>query len=188
MCLRPDQTDYVLSEVHEGCCGHHIGGKALARKLVPSNGVNSMLASRPFTQWGVDLLGPFPVGLESQKSSSRTTGRSSWTRSLQKFSSVEHPQSNGQVEAANKVIIHDLKKRLDQKKSSWAGELALVLWSYRMTPQSSTRETPFRLIYGVDAVILVEIGEPSPRMLLVGVEEAIGKDLIDETRGMPPFD
>ncbi|XP_072084357.1 uncharacterized protein [Arachis hypogaea] len=25
-CLRPDQTDYVLREVHEGCCGHHIGG------------------------------------------------------------------------------------------------------------------------------------------------------------------
>ncbi|XP_072054477.1 uncharacterized protein [Arachis hypogaea] len=33
-CLHPDQTDYVLREVHEGCCGHHIGGKALARKLV----------------------------------------------------------------------------------------------------------------------------------------------------------
>ncbi|XP_016172869.1 uncharacterized protein LOC107615299 [Arachis ipaensis] len=26
-CLHPDRTDYVLREVHEGCCGHHIGGK-----------------------------------------------------------------------------------------------------------------------------------------------------------------
>ncbi|XP_057719852.1 uncharacterized protein LOC130934282 [Arachis stenosperma] len=33
-CLHPDQTDYVLREVHEGCCGHHIEGKALARKLI----------------------------------------------------------------------------------------------------------------------------------------------------------
>ncbi|XP_057723856.1 uncharacterized protein LOC130939798 [Arachis stenosperma] len=33
-CLHPNQTDYVLREVHEGCCGHHIGGKALARKLI----------------------------------------------------------------------------------------------------------------------------------------------------------
>ncbi|XP_016185798.1 uncharacterized protein LOC107627482 [Arachis ipaensis] len=33
-CLHPDQTDYVLREVHKGCCGHHIGGKALARKLI----------------------------------------------------------------------------------------------------------------------------------------------------------
>ncbi|XP_072062195.1 uncharacterized protein [Arachis hypogaea] len=29
-CLRPNQTDYVLREVHEECCGHHIRGKALA--------------------------------------------------------------------------------------------------------------------------------------------------------------
>ncbi|XP_072081043.1 uncharacterized protein [Arachis hypogaea] len=33
-CLHPDQTDYVIREVHEGCCSHHIGGKALARKLI----------------------------------------------------------------------------------------------------------------------------------------------------------
>ncbi|XP_072089228.1 uncharacterized protein [Arachis hypogaea] len=33
-CLRPYQTDYMLSEVHEGCCDHHIEGKALARNLV----------------------------------------------------------------------------------------------------------------------------------------------------------
>ncbi|XP_057745153.1 uncharacterized protein LOC130963018 [Arachis stenosperma] len=33
-CLHPDQTDYVLRKVHEGCCGYHIGGKALARKLI----------------------------------------------------------------------------------------------------------------------------------------------------------
>ncbi|XP_015934190.1 uncharacterized protein LOC107460346 [Arachis duranensis] len=33
-CMRPDQMDYVLSEVHEGCCGHHIRGRSLARKLI----------------------------------------------------------------------------------------------------------------------------------------------------------
>ncbi|XP_016199935.1 uncharacterized protein LOC107640943 [Arachis ipaensis] len=102
----------------------------------------------------------------------------------QKFSSVEHPQSNGQVEVANKIILKWLKKRLDQKKGSWEDEVASVLWSYRTTPQSSTGETPFRLIYGVDAVIRVEIGEPSPRLLLGDGEEAVEKDLIDKTREM----
>ncbi|XP_072062247.1 uncharacterized protein [Arachis hypogaea] len=33
-CLRPDQMDYVLSKVHEGCCGHHIGRRSLARKII----------------------------------------------------------------------------------------------------------------------------------------------------------
>ncbi|XP_072071984.1 uncharacterized protein [Arachis hypogaea] len=45
----------------------------------------------------------------------------------QKFSSVEHPQTNGQGEFANKVILLGLKKRLDNKKGAWADELVLVL-------------------------------------------------------------
>ncbi|XP_072061935.1 uncharacterized protein [Arachis hypogaea] len=102
----------------------------------------------------------------------------------QKFSSVEHPQTNGQVEAANKVILLGLKKRLDSKKGNWADELPSVLWSYRTTEQSATGETPFRLTYGVDAVIPVEISEPSPRLLLAGMSEAVEKDLIEETREM----
>ncbi|XP_025648281.1 uncharacterized protein [Arachis hypogaea] len=102
----------------------------------------------------------------------------------QRFSSVEHPQTNGQVEAANKVVLLGLKKRLDNKKGTWADELASVLWSYRTTEQSATGETPFRLTYGLDAVIPVEIGEPSPRLLLTGMSEAVEKDLVEETREM----
>ncbi|XP_016206967.1 uncharacterized protein LOC107647407 [Arachis ipaensis] len=75
-------------------------------------------------------------------------------------------------------------KRLDSKKGNWADELPSVLWSYRTTEQSATRETPFRLTYGVDAVIPVEIGEPSPRLLLAGMSEAVEKDLVEETREM----
>ncbi|XP_015967034.1 uncharacterized protein LOC107490743 [Arachis duranensis] len=101
-------------------------------------------------------------------------------RQLQKV----HVETNGQVESANKVILLVLKKRLDNKKGAWADELASVLWSYRTTELSSTGETPFRLTYGVDAMITVEIGESSPRILLKGVEEAVEKDLVDEAREM----
>jgi hypothetical protein len=31
-CIRPSEVWYVLAEVHEGSCGHHIGRKSLARK------------------------------------------------------------------------------------------------------------------------------------------------------------
>ncbi|XP_025670061.1 uncharacterized protein [Arachis hypogaea] len=102
----------------------------------------------------------------------------------QKFSSVEHPQSNSQAKVANKVILNELEKCLDQRKGSWSDELASVLWSYRTMLQSSTRETPFRLTYWVDVVILVKIGEPIPKLLLGSGSEAIEKDLIDETRKM----
>jgi len=78
-------------------------------------------------------------------------------------SSVEHSQTNGQAEAANKVILGQLKKRLDNVKGRWPEELLEILWAYRCTPQSSTRKTPYSLVYGTNALILVEIGEPSVR-------------------------
>nr|XP_025661213.1 uncharacterized protein LOC112756811 [Arachis hypogaea] len=227
-CLHPDQTDYVLREVHEGCCGHHIGGKALARKLIragyywpsmmkdsrefvrkcvkcqqnanfhkaPTSELSLLTSTRPFAQWGVDLLGPFPVitrfGIPEVVISDNGTQFTDkkFTEFLtglgikQKFFSVEHPQRNGQVESANKVILLGVKKRLDNKKGAWADELASVLWSYRTTEQSSIGKTLFRLTYGVDAVIPVEIGEPSPRLLLAGVDEAVEKDLVEETSEM----
>ncbi|XP_072073989.1 uncharacterized protein [Arachis hypogaea] len=43
---------------------------------------------------------------------------------------------------------------------------------------------PFRLTYGVEAIISVEISEPSPRLLLGGVEKAVEKGLVDEAREM----
>ena len=77
------------------------------------------------------------------------------------FTSVEHPQTNGQAEATNKVLLRGLKRRLDSAKGNWVDELPQVLWAYRTTPHSSTKESPFRLTYGTEAVIPVEIGELS---------------------------
>ena len=42
-------------------------------------------------------------------------------------------------------------------------ELPHVLWIYRTTPRRSTRETPFSMSYGAEAVIPVEIGFPALR-------------------------
>ncbi|XP_063941458.1 uncharacterized protein LOC135149627 [Daucus carota subsp. sativus] len=81
----------------------------------------------------------------------------------QRFSSVGHPQGNGAIEAANKIIFHGIKKRLGEAKGLWAEELPWVLWAYRTTPRSSTGETPFRLAYGTDSLVPVEVGLESYR-------------------------
>ena len=60
--------------------------------------------------------------------------------------------------------MQGLKKRLDEKKENWVEELNNVIWAYRTTPRTSTGETPFRLTYGMDAVIPVEIGSSSYRV------------------------
>ncbi|XP_057742920.1 uncharacterized protein LOC130961192 [Arachis stenosperma] len=33
-CVKPGDTEYILRKIHEGCCGHHVGGKTLAQKVI----------------------------------------------------------------------------------------------------------------------------------------------------------
>jgi len=79
---------------------------------------------------------------------------------------VEHPQTNGQAKSANKVILTELKKRLGSVKRKWVEELPEVLWAYKCTPHSATGETPYNLTYGTDAMLPVEVGEPTIRRKL----------------------
>ena len=75
----------------------------------------------------------------------------------QVFALVEHPQKNGQVESANRVLLRDLKRRLDKAKGTWAEEVPRIVLAYHTTPQSTTKETPFSLVYDLDAMIPIEI-------------------------------
>ena len=80
------------------------------------------------------------------------------------MASVAYPQPNGQAEASNKTIMHELKTRLEKAKGKWADELPNLLWAYRMTSQVSMGETPFSLVYGTDALIPLEVDLVSPRV------------------------
>ena len=76
---------------------------------------------------------------------------------------MEHPQANGTAEAANRVILLGIRRRLDETKTAWTEELHKVPWAYRTTPHSMTGESPFRLIYGTKSVIPIEANELSWR-------------------------
>ena len=81
----------------------------------------------------------------------------------QVLTSVEHPQTNEQVEFANRVLLRCLKRRLEKDKWTWAKEVPRIVYGYHTTPQSTTKETPFSLVYDSDAMIPVEIQENSSR-------------------------
>jgi len=45
----------------------------------------------------------------------------------QVFASVEHPQTDGQVESANRVLLRVLKRRLDKAKGTWLEEVPRIV-------------------------------------------------------------
>nr|XP_016437367.1 PREDICTED: uncharacterized protein LOC107763387 [Nicotiana tabacum] len=65
------------------------------------------------------------------------------------------------VKSSNKSILNIMKKKLEDAKGLWLKILPQVLWAYRTTPKMSTGKTPYSLVYGTEAVIPVEVGEPS---------------------------
>ena len=103
------------------------------------------------------------------------------------YSSPAHPQSNGQAEVTIRTHKAALKTILEDLKGKWVEYLPEVLWAYRTTQKSATRETPFALAFGTEAVALVEVGLKSARIELATVEhndEALhlNFDLLDEKR------
>jgi transposase InsO family protein len=84
------------------------------------------------------------------------------------WAAVAHPQTNGQVERANGMILQGLKPRIfDQLNKSdrkWLQELPVVVWSLRTTPSRATGFTPFFLVHGAEADLPTDLEYGSPRV------------------------
>ncbi|KAI3739893.1 hypothetical protein L2E82_30305 [Cichorium intybus] len=105
----------------------------------------------------------------------------------QQFTSVAHPQANGQTEVTNHTMVNGIKKRLGKAKGNWVEELPSVLWSYRVTPRTSTQETPFSLVYGSEAMLPPELSITSLRVSAFSTEKTEedlrhNLDLLEERR------
>ncbi|KAK3028740.1 hypothetical protein RJ639_037763 [Escallonia herrerae] len=249
-CLTPTEADYALREVHEGICGQHLEGRALAHKVlrqgyywptmqhdaleytkkcdacqcfasIPKQAPNPLTMMKspiPFAMWGVDILGPFPpasaqrkfiivaidnftkwVEVEALATITEKKCEDFFWRAVicrfgiprvlitdygkqfnnttfhtfctnlnieHRYTSVVHPQTNGQTEVTNRTLLQGLKKKLDGAKGLWVEELPKILWAYHTTTCTATCETPFNLAFGTEALIPLEIGLPSIRLII----------------------
>jgi transposase InsO family protein len=69
------------------------------------------------------------------------------------FAAVYHPQSNGAVERTNGIIFAGIKKNITElPKGKWVDELPRVIWSHNTTESKTTKFSPFKLLYGEEAM------------------------------------
>ena len=92
------------------------------------------------------------------------------------YASVYHPQTNGQVERENVLIMSGIKPRLvrslKESDMHWVEELDSVLWGLRTTPNRTTGYTPFFMVYGAEAVLPCDIIHDSTRVRMYEEREA----------------
>jgi hypothetical protein len=102
-----------------------------------------------------------------------------------------HPQTNGEVERANGLILQGMKTRmfhdLEAKDRKWHKELSSVLWALRTNINKAIRDTPFNLVYGANAVLPPEIYLQSAREAHFNEEnqaeaEELDSNLLEERR------
>ncbi|GJU05966.1 reverse transcriptase domain-containing protein [Tanacetum coccineum] len=170
----------------------------------PQQKVTPITSKWPFYKWGIDIAGPFPEGpgkvkflivaidyfTKWIKAKLVDNPFKDWCEKLcirQHFASVKHPQTNGLVERANRILGEGIKARLDARSKNYIEEPSHVLWAYRTMIKSSNGDTSFSLTYRTEAIIPAEIGMPTLRTTKVDLGQnnealEINLDLLEEKR------
>lgn len=80
-------------------------------------------------------------------------------------STLYHPQVNGTIEAFNKILETTLTKICSVNRDDWDLRVPVVLWAYRITCKKITMQMPFKLVYGLEAIVPMEYLVPSLRII-----------------------
>lgn len=108
------------------------------------------------------------------------------------FASVRHPESNGAVERANGIILYGISKGLvGLPKGKWVEEMTKVTWCHNTSVSRATGFTPFKLLFGEEAMTPEELNHSSFRASrpeaqgaseVKDYDEAVAKDTVEEIR------
>ncbi|KAL7617175.1 hypothetical protein Lser_V15G03667 [Lactuca serriola] len=74
-----------------------------------------------------------------------------------KFSTSYHPQTSGQNEVTNRALKRILEKSVGSSHKEWSDKLDVALWAFRTAFKTSIGTTPYRLVYGKQCHLPVEI-------------------------------
>jgi transposase InsO family protein len=102
-----------------------------------------------------------------------------YLQARRRLSTAFHPQTDGQTERQNQTLEFYLRVFCDFRQSDWCSKLALAEFTYNNSTHSSTGSTPFRLLYGFDPELGMNVGDNVLDGAAASAEERI-KTLIQD--------
>jgi hypothetical protein len=98
------------------------------------------------------------------------------------MTSAFHPQSDGQTEAANRVIVMYLRCFTEDRPRQWLRWLPLAEYTYNTAYQISLWDTPFRVVYGCDPPSIRSYEPGKTRVAAVAQDMEARDDFLADVR------
>jgi hypothetical protein len=99
------------------------------------------------------------------------------------MTSAFHPQSDGQTEAANKIIVMYLRCLTGDRPRQWLRWLPWAEYVYNTGFQSALKDTPFHVVYGRDPPTLRSYEHGDTRVAAVARSMADRDEFLADIRG-----
>jgi hypothetical protein len=80
-------------------------------------------------------------------------------------STAYYLQGNGLAKSSNKSLVRIIKKLLKQNPRGWDSKMKFALWADRVTCKKSIGTSPFKLVYGTEAIFPVQLALPVVKFL-----------------------
>ncbi|XP_074270212.1 uncharacterized protein LOC141593157 [Silene latifolia] len=176
-----------MDKSHSGICGTHQYGPKLYDH--PPEPLHPTVSSWPFEAWGLDVVGPLtPKASNGQEYILAGTDYfSKWAEAITlqevkkenvvNFIRTQIIYRYGVPQFFNKTLCNLLRKVVAKSKLDWHERIGEALWAYRTTYKTPTQATSYMLVYGVEAVLPLQMQIPSLR---ISIQEELTEDENDK--------
>ena len=75
-----------------------------------------------------------------------------------------YPQGNGLAKSSNTILVRIIRKLLETNQKSWDSKLKFSLWDDRVIDKISIGTSPFKLVYGTEAIFPIQLILPVAKL------------------------
>eukprot|EP00253_Pinus_taeda_P012041 PITA_12041 len=191
-CLDKEQSIEFLQQFHSNMCGGHHYWKTTAHKILrvvyywPSLFSDVFSFVKTCDRWilvATDYFTKWIEAIPTRKADHNVVMKFLTENIFTRFGCPHKLVTDNAAafRAKDLVDMWIIKKLLEDNKKNWDSKLKYALWADKVTIKKSTGNSPFKLVYGIEVVLTIQLTLPVAKFLQEeqNEEECMAKRITD---------